>query len=246
MRIGWSEIYANTDILSPIDRETWQVIGQTCKLNPASRVLELASGKGAFALYVAEKFGCRVDCYDREREFVKFSSQRARDLRLASRVKFNTSRVKEIEVEPNTYDLGVCLGALYIFRDAGWRVLWNGVKGGGYLAISDLFCKRAAPPRGLMEVFFEDEGGALTLDEVRARYVERGLRIVREEECSWRAWLSYYDLTKKMFQTLSEKNPDDKEKQREISEAMREDRLVREYGKEYLGYMTFIMQKPVG
>jgi cyclopropane fatty-acyl-phospholipid synthase-like methyltransferase len=244
LRIGWSEIYANTDILSPIDRETWQVIGQTCKLTPVSRVIELASGKGAFALDVAEKFGCRVDCYDRDSEFVKFSLKRAHDLSLASRVKFTISRVEEIEVETNTYDVGVCLGALYIFRDAGWRVLWNGVKDGGYLVISDLFCKKASPPKGLMEIFFEDEGGALTLDEARTRYIDRGSKILREEECSRAAWLNYYDLTKKTFQALSEKNLDDKEKQQEISEAMREDELVRECGEEYLGYMTFIMQKP--
>ena len=245
MRIRYSEIYANTDILSPIDRETWQVIGQTCKLTASSRVLELASGKGGFALYIAEKFGCVVDCFDRDSEFVNYSSKRASDLRLDSRVRFTESRVEEVVVEPRAYDAGVCLGALYIFRDAGWRVLWDGVKGGGYLAISDLFCKRAEPPRGLMEVFFEEEGGALTLDDVRARYASKGLRIIREEECSRAAWLNYYDLTKRMFQALSEKSPGDKEKLGEIAEAMREDELVRERGEEYLGYVTFIMQKPV-
>ncbi len=246
MRISWSEIFANTDILSPIDRETWQVIGETSKLTPASHVLELASGKGAFALYLASKFGCCVDCYEQNADFVDYSVKRARDQGLESLVKFTGSRVEDIEVNSGKYDLGVCLGALYLFREAGWRVLWKGVKPGGYLAISDLFCTRTPPPRDLMEVFFEEEGEALTLDDARARYVERGLKIVCEEECSRAAWLSYYDLTKEMFQGLAEKSQNDEERQREIAEAMREDRLVREYGKEYLGYMTFIMQKPRG
>ena len=244
MRISYSEIYANTDILSPIDRETWQVIGQTSNLSATSRVLELASGKGAFALYQAEKFGCRVDCYDRDPDFVNYSTKRGHDLNLNSLVNFTNLKVEEIEAKSGIYDLGVCLGALYIFRDAGWRVFSKSVKRGGYLAISDLFCKNTPPPKALMDVFFEDEGGALTLDEARARYVDRGLQIVREEECSRAAWLSYYNLTRKTLQALSEKNPNDREIQREFAEAMREDNLVREYGEEYLGYMTFIMQKP--
>ncbi len=243
MRISYSEIYANTEILSPIDRETWQVIGQTCKLNSTSRVLELASGKGAFALYLAEKFGCIVDCYERDPEFVNYSTKRAHDLSLNSLVKFTNLRVEEVEVKSGTYDLGVCLGALYIFRDAGWRVLWKGVRQGGYLAISDLFCKKTPPPRDLMEVFFEEEGEPLTLEDVRARYNDKGLRIIREEECSSGAWLNYYDLTSRMFQVLSKKYADDKERRAEIAEAKREDKLVREYGEDYLGYMTFIMQK---
>ncbi len=244
MRIGWSEIYENTDILSPIDRETWQVIGQTCKINPASQVLELASGKGAFALYLAEKLGCKVDCYELNAEFVNYSAKRAHEEGLNSLIKFTESRVEDVKVDSWKHDLGVCLGAFYLFRDAGWRVLWKGVKPGGYLAISDLFCKKVPAPKVLMEVFFEEEGETLTLDDARARYVDQGLRIVREEECSRAAWLSYYDLTKERFRVLSEKSQDDKEKLGEIAEAMREDRLVREYGEEYLGYMTFMLQKP--
>ncbi len=244
MRIGWSEIYANTDVLSPIDRETWQVIAQTCKITDSSGVLELASGKGAFALYLAGKFGCMVNCYEIDAEFVDYSEKRAHDLGLDSLVRFTRSRVADVRVDLERYDLGVCLGALYLFREAGWRALWKGVKPGGYLAISDLFCKKVPAPKVLMEVFFEEEGETLTLDDARARYVDQGLRIVREEECSRAAWLSYYDLTKERFRVLSEKSQDDKEKLGEIAEAMREDRLVREYGEEYLGYMTFMLQKP--
>ncbi len=78
---------------------------------------------------------------------------------------------------------------------------------------------------------------------MRRWYTDRGLKILCEEECSRRAWLNYYDLTKVMFQELSNKYASDTERQVEINEALREDRLVREFGEEYLGYMTFIMQR---
>lgn len=158
MLIRYAEIYENTEILNPIDRETWQIIGETCKLTQTSRVLELASGKGAFALYLAKRFGSQIDCFDRDPEFVEYSTKRAHELDLTQFARFTARKAEDIVVEPEVYDLGVCLGALYIFRDAGWKALMGGVKPGGYLAISDLFCKKVPPPRGLREVFFEEEG----------------------------------------------------------------------------------------
>ncbi len=207
-------------------------------------MVELASGKGAFALHLARKFGCRVDCFEVNPEFVDYSTDRAVETDLARRVRFTCCNVESLEVQMEKYDVGVCLGALYIFREAGWRVLAKGVKNGGFLAVSDLFCKKVPPPKEVVETFFEeDEGGVVTLEDVRRWYANRGLKIVREAECSREAWLEYYDLTKAMLHALERKYKDDVERQAEIDAAFAEDRLVRKYVDEYLGYMTFIMKK---
>ncbi len=120
----------------------------------------------------------------------------------------------------------------------------RGVRENGYLAVSDLFCKKVLPPKDVKDVFFEEEeGGPLTLNDMRRWYMDRGTEVLREVECSRRAWLEYYDLTRSMLLALSKKYVSDTERQAEIEEALREDSLVREYGEEYLGYMTFMMQK---
>jgi len=46
-----------------------------------------------------------------------------------------------------------------------------------------------------------------------------------------------------MLSVLARKYRDDRDKQAEIEEAFLEDKTVRQYGEEYIGYMTFIMQK---
>lgn len=61
--------------------------------------------------------------------------------------------------------------------------------------------------------------------------------------CSRESWLEYYDLTRERLLALAEKYRSDKERQAEIEEGLREDELVRRYGEEYIGYMTFVMQK---
>ena len=48
-----------------------------------------------------------------------------------------TSRVIELlsgkgAFEGEVYDLGVCLGSLYLFRQAGWRALMKGARKQGY------------------------------------------------------------------------------------------------------------------
>lgn len=243
MQIRWAEIYANTEILSPIDLETWQVIADTSKIGPSSNVIELASGKGAFAAFLAQRVGCRVEGYDHNPEFVDYSDHKAREFGLRSKLRFVLADVRQLEISPNAYDLGVCLGALYIFREEGWKVLMRGVKPGGYLAISDLVCKKPPAPKDIMEVFFEEPNEPLTRDEMRKWYTSRGAEIVREIECSQEAWLTYYDLQKQMLLEIA-KSPDRRDELREeVEEELRQDRLVREYREPFMDYVTFIMKK---
>jgi cyclopropane fatty-acyl-phospholipid synthase-like methyltransferase len=245
LKIKYSEIYANTDVLSPIDRETWQVIAETCGVSESSRVIELASGKGAFARYLAEKLGCRVDGFDNDPEFVTYSSKVAAEEGLSSLLEFRCHDISSLKVKPYAYDLGVCLGALYIFRETGWRVLTEAIKPEGYLAISDIYCKKVPAPKDVMDTFFfKEEGQPLILQDLRRWYTERGFQILREEECSRRAWLEYYDLTRETLRKLASKHASDEAVQREITDAFKEDELVRRFGEVFVGYMTFIMKKP--
>lgn len=152
--IKYSQIHPNTDVLSPIDRETWQIIGEVSNLNRSSRVIELASGKGAFARFLAERFGCRVDGFDADADFVEYSNRKAAEQGLSSLVDFRCCDINGLKVEPHQYELGACLGALYMFREAGWKVLTEAVKAQGHLAISDMFCKKPPAPKAVMDVFF--------------------------------------------------------------------------------------------
>jgi cyclopropane fatty-acyl-phospholipid synthase-like methyltransferase len=242
--IGYSQIYANTEILSPIDHETWQIIGETTNLTPSSRVIELASGKGAFARFLAGRYHCQVDGFDVDPDFVEYSIGRASEQGLSSLVDFRCQDINGLQIEAHDYDLGACLGALYIFREAGWRVLTTAVKSQGYLAVSDIFCRRTPAPEAVTNIFFEEEGQPFTLQDLRRWYAERGFNILREHECSRKAWLEYYDLIRETLQALARQQASDDVLRKEIAQASEEDRLIRKYGEKFIGYMTFIMKRP--
>jgi sarcosine/dimethylglycine N-methyltransferase len=242
MLIRWAEMYANTEILSPIDQETWRTIAETAKIDASSRVVELASGKGAFSHYLAKNYGCRLDGFDIDPEFVEYSNRRSEQLALGSKVMFTLGDVRQLRLPSSTYDLGVCLGALYIFREPGWKQLSQSVKAGGCIAVSDLICKKLPPPKGI-GVFFEEPGEPLTLKTARDWYGTRGMRIVREVECSQQAWMEYYDLQGEMLTRISKRPDASRELLDEVEKERVEEGLVRKYREEYMSYVTFIMRK---
>ncbi len=193
---------------------------------------------------MARRFWCKVEGYDINPEFTHHATHRAKELGLTTRATFTQTDVNRLGVKSESYDLGVCLGALYIFRDPGWEILTRGVKPKGYLAVSDIICKKVPAPKEVMDIFFEEPDQPLTLEDARRWYTGHGVKILREIECSRKAWLDYYDHTREMLQSIAKKYPSDIARQAEIEEGLGEDRLVREYGDEYLSYMTFIMQRP--
>lgn len=243
MLVKYSQIYANTDVLSPIDHETWQTIGEISELTPSSHVIELASGKGAFARFLAKRFGCRLDGFDVSPEYVEYSTGKAKEQGLGPLVAFHCDDINRLEIELNQYDLGVCLGALYLFRDAGWRVLTEALKPHSFLATSDIFCKKTPVPTSVMDIFFEEEGQPFTLQDLRHWYTKRGFKILEEKECSQKAWLEYYDLCRETLASLAKEYASNVAVQTEIAKAAGEDRIFRKYGGEFVGYMTFIMRR---
>ncbi len=109
------------------------------------------------------------------------------------------------------------------------------------MAVSDLVCRKVPAPKEIMDVFFEEPSQPLTQADSRQWYTSRGVRIIEEVACSQEAWAKYYELTKQALDQVSKRGG--KELFAEIEEALREDRLVRQYREPFLDYITFIMQK---
>jgi hypothetical protein len=153
--------------------------------------LNLPLGKG-LSPTISPRTVDALDGFDINPEFVEFSNRRSKQLALGSKVMFTLADARQLRLPSSTYYLGVCLGALYIFREPGWKQLSQSVKAGGYITVSDLICKKLPPPREI-GIFFEEPGEPPTLETARDWYETRGMRIVREE-CSHQAWMEYYDL----------------------------------------------------
>ena len=63
-------------------------LGQILNLTPQTRVLDVAAGKGASAMFLAARFGCEVVGIDYGRKNVEEAVRNANDMGLSERVSF--------------------------------------------------------------------------------------------------------------------------------------------------------------
>ena len=130
-------------VLEEIRRETYgEDIGQNSwittseydtfygwlNLSAGEHVLEIASGSGGPALYLAKKFRCRITGLDINEEGIKTANQHALDAKITD-AKFQLANVDErLPFEDETFDAVMCTDSMNHFRNRlGYLREWQRV-----------------------------------------------------------------------------------------------------------------------
>ena len=119
-------------VLAEIRRETYgEDIGQNSwitteeydtfygwlDLSPGDHVLEIASGSGGPALYLARKYKCRITGLDINEEGIKTANQQALDAQMTD-VRFQFADVNQrLPFENETFDAVMCMDSMNHFGD---------------------------------------------------------------------------------------------------------------------------------
>src|SRR5712691_1824832 len=115
-------------------------LGQLLDLGPQRRVLDVASGKGTSAIFLAERFGCEVIGIDYGGQNVDEANREAAAKHLGGRVRFERADAELLPVPDASLDAVICECAFCTFPNksiaAGEfaRVL----RLGGQVGLSDL------------------------------------------------------------------------------------------------------------
>ena len=160
-------------------------LGTLLELNPSSRVLDIASGNGTSALFLAERFGCSVLGIDYGGANVEQATAAAERKGLASRVRFQQGDAEGLLVDSAAFEAVICECAYCTFPDKPKaasefaRVL----KPGGRVGLSDL-TRGPVLPKGLDGLL--SWIACIADAQPRERYIEylteAGLRIRQAEE----------------------------------------------------------------
>lgn len=123
-------------------------LGVLLGLTPELRVLDVASGNGASAFYIAERFGCRVLGIDYGTRNAESSNAAARDKGVAERVRFEQGDAERLPVEDASFDAIVCECAFCTFpnKESAAREFSRVLRRGGGIGMSDLTRRYELPP----------------------------------------------------------------------------------------------------
>lgn len=82
-------------------------IGELVKFTPSTRVLDVSSGKGAFACLYARRFGSRITGLEYNPHFVDIARKRAQAEGVADRVEFKIGDSRNLPFQDNEFEVVV-------------------------------------------------------------------------------------------------------------------------------------------
>ena len=115
-------------------------LGENLGLRGGQRVLDVASGKGESAIFLAQKFGCEVVGIDFGAENVRQAAVRAAEAKVADLVSFRQGDAEKIDFPDANFDVVICECAFCTFPDkrAAASEFVRVLKPGGKVGLSDL------------------------------------------------------------------------------------------------------------
>ncbi len=115
-------------------------LGELMGLAAGMRVLDVASGRGESAAYLAETFGCQVTGVDLGSENIRQASQRAAAAGIANLVEFQQGDAEGLPFPDGYFDAILCECAFCTFpsKETAAAEFGRVLKSGGVVGISDL------------------------------------------------------------------------------------------------------------
>jgi arsenite methyltransferase len=122
-------------------------LGGMLGLSPASRVLDVACGKGTTAVFLAKEFGCEVVGIDYGEQNVEAARSLAQAEHLDARVQFHHSDAEILPFVDRSFDAVICECAFCTFPDKATaaREFFRVLRPGGRVGLSDLTRSEVLP-----------------------------------------------------------------------------------------------------
>lgn len=115
-------------------------LGEKLALGPGTSVLDVASGKGETAIFLAQRFGCQVVGVDFGQENVKQAAARADESGVGTLVRFQQGDAEKLGFPDASFDAVLCECAFCTFPDKRLAAaeFTRVLRRGGRVGLSDL------------------------------------------------------------------------------------------------------------
>lgn len=182
--------------------ELTERLGNLLDFRPGQRVLDVASGTGASAVFLAQHFGCEVVGLDYSSELVSQARVRAYNADLEHLVRFELGDSESLPFPDGFFDALICECSFCTFPDksSAAHEFARVLGAGGRMGLSDITLNGTLPPEltGLLAqiVCIAD---ALPSDRYEALLQEAGFRIDRVEPHAQALGSTVRDIQARLF-----------------------------------------------
>jgi arsenite methyltransferase len=143
----WAQLLLG-DALHPGGLALTQRLAELLGLRERSRVLDVAAGRGASAIYLAQRFGCEVLGVDYGGESIREASRATQRAGVAHLARFEQGDAERLAQTDAAFDAVICECAFCTFPDkaAAAREMARVLRPGGRVGLSDLTRHGSLPP----------------------------------------------------------------------------------------------------
>lgn len=115
-------------------------LGEILVLRPGQRLLDVATGKGTSAIFLAQRFGCEIVGVDYSSDLVAEATLLAESAGIADRLRFEQGDAERLRFADGTFDAIICECAFCTFlnKSAAAGEFARVLRPGGRIGLSDL------------------------------------------------------------------------------------------------------------
>ena len=230
------------ELQNPTSEEKLLLLGRRIRLEPGSRVLDIASGRGGPAILLAQELGCTVEGIEIAPEFHAAAVERASRAGVADLVSFRLEDASRAELAAEAYDAALCLGASFVYGGlaATLDALEPSVRPGGHVVVGEPYWRSWPLPED-----YEDRDQPFTSLDGTVVIVESGaLRVVTLIDSSLDDWDRYETLHWRAVEEWLAAHPGDPDANEVRAAHERWKRVYLRHGRDLLGWAIFVARKP--
>ena len=201
----WDIAEAEHDIQNPTSREKLLQLGGYLRLDPDTRVLDVACGKCGPAILLAQAYGCRILGIEKAPEFVAEAEERIEAAGVSHLIEVVEGDAKAVPLEPESFDVTLCLGASFAYDGLPGTLaaLVPATRSGGRVAVGEPYWREWPLPAGV------DDENCVPLRETLERFEAAGLALTGIIESSLEDWDRYESQHWRALEEWLAANPDD-------------------------------------
>lgn len=163
------------EVFHPGGLEITKELAELCHIGKDMEVLDVASGTGESACFLAKNFGCRVIGVEASDYLVKAAKKKVKERKL--KIEFRKGDAHHLPFEANTFDVVISeCAACLMGKKRSISEMVRVVKPEGYVGIHDLCWKEDTPEHLKQRLAGTEDEGPETLEGWKKLFEKAGLK----------------------------------------------------------------------